>query len=268
MKTLSVVIPCFNEEMGVGKVIDGVPTLKLQDLGYQTEIIVVDNNSKDKTSQVAAAHGAKVFFEKTKGKVPAMMKGFGEATGEIIVTIDGDNTYPSKEIYKVVKEFDGCDLAVGTRFKPLLNIFSLFEPRELPFSRVIANKIGAALGSIILGHRITDVTTGLRAFRSNLLQRLPKIRAKNLDFEAELTARVISNKLKYKEVHITSNPREGHSTLNYFKDAFRFLWAMIVGKYDIGGDSSTQPNIIKSLLTKVLSTRVIETERNTVQEQP
>ena len=111
----------------------------------------------------------------------------------------------------------------------------LFEPRSLQFSRVIANKIGAELGSIILGHRITDVTTGLRAFKSDLLNKIPPIKAKNLDFEAELTARVISNGLIYKEVPITTNPREGHSSLNYFRDAFRFLWAMIVGKHDIGG---------------------------------
>ena len=110
-----------------------------------------------------------------------------------------------------------------------------FHTREQQFSRVIANKIGAELGSIILGHRITDVTTGLRAFKSDLLGKIPPIKAKNLDFEAELTARVISNGLIYKEVRITSNSREGHSSLNIFKDSFRFLWAMIVGKYDIGG---------------------------------
>jgi len=239
MKKISIVIPCYSEEKGIGKVIDGVPKDRLKELGYETEIIVIDNNSKDKTSEVAKAHGATVYFEKIQGKVAAMKKGFKEATGEIFVTIDGDNTYPSREIPSLIRAFDGSDLVTGSRFNSVWNLLRLFEPRELPFQRVIANKIGAEIGSIILGHRITDVTTGLRAFKSDLLNRVPPIKAKNLDFEAELTARVISNGLIYKEVRITSNSREGHSSLNYFKDAFRFLWAIIVGKFDIGGSKQS-----------------------------
>ncbi len=245
VKKITVIIPCYNEEKGIGKVIDGVPKDRLKELGYETEIIVVDNNSKDKTSVVAKAHGATVYFEKTQGKVAAMKKGFKEANGEIIVTIDGDNTYPSREISTLIQAFDGNDIVIGSRFNSVWNLRRLFEPRGLQFSRVIANKIGAELGSIILGHRISDVTTGLRAFKSDLLDRIPPIKAKNLDFEAELTARVISNGLIYKEVPITTNPREGHSSLNYFRDAFRFLWAMIVGKHNIGGSNqaSLSPNL-------------------------
>jgi len=242
IKKITILIPCYNEEKGVGKVIDGVPKDRLKELGYETEIIVIDNNSKDKTMEVAKAHGATVYFEKIQGKVAALKKGFEEATGEIIVTIDGDNTYPSREIPTLIRVFDGSDLVIGSRFNSVWNLPQLFKPREQQFSRVIANKIGAELGSIILGHRITDVTTGLRAFKRDLLGKIPSIKAKGLDFEAELTARVISNGLIYKEVRITSNSREGHSSLNIFKDSFRFLWAMIVGKYDIGGSKQVSFN--------------------------
>jgi glycosyltransferase involved in cell wall biosynthesis len=242
VKKITVIIPCYNEEKGIGKVIDGVPKDRLKELGYETEIIVIDNNSKDRTTEVAKAHGATVYFEKIQGKVAAMKKGFKEAAGEIIVTIDGDNTYPSSEISTLIHAFDGNDIVIGSRFNSVWNLSRLFEPRSLQFSRVIANKIGAELGSIILGRRITDVTTGLRAFKSDLLNKIPSIKAKNLDFEAELTARVISNGFIYKEVRITSNSREGHSSLNYFKDAFRFLWAMIVGKHNIGGSNQVSIN--------------------------
>lgn len=247
MKKLSIIIPCYNEEKGICKVIGGIPKKKLRELGYKTEIIVIDNNSKDKTSEVAKTMGGvKVLFEKKQGKVPAMMKGFKYATGEIFVTIDGDNTYPSHEIPTLIRSFDGIDLVVGSRFNSIWNIRRLMAPRAMPFQRVIANKVGAEMGSIILGHRITDVTTGLRAFKSDLLNRVPPIKAKNLDFEAELTARVIANGLIYKEVRITSNPREGHSSLNYFRDAFRFLWAMIVGKYNLG--ATTQKLVLKKII--------------------
>jgi glycosyltransferase involved in cell wall biosynthesis len=249
MKKISIIIPCYNEEKGIEKVISDIPKKKLLELGYEIEIIVIDNNSKDKTSEVAKSYGVNVLFEKKQGKVPAMMKGFKFATGEIFVTIDGDNTYPSHEIPTLIRAFDGVDLVVGSRFNSIWNIRRLIEPREMPFQRVFANKVGAEMGSIILSHRITDVTSGLRAFRSDLLSRIPPIKAKGLDFEAELTARIIANGLKYKEVRITSNAREGHSSLNYFVDAFKFLWAMIVGKYNLGA-TRQKTHFAKSIYPK------------------
>jgi len=231
MKKITVLIPCYNEEKGVGKVIDSIPKDDLKKLGYSTEVLVVDNNSKDKTSEVARKHGAKVIFESKQGKTFALKTGFKKAKGNYIVTIDGDNTYPAKEILKLVKTINGNDLVVGTRFDSLWKFSKILQPRELAFQRVFANKVGAELGSIIIGHRITDVTTGLRLFKKELLNKIPEIKAKGLDFEAELTSRVISNGLKYKEVKIETNFREGNSSLQYFRDAFRFLWAMIKGRF-------------------------------------
>lgn len=231
MKKITILIPCYDEEKGIGKVIDGVPIEKLAHLGYQTEIIVIDNNSSDQTVKIAKEKGARVVSEKKQGKAFALETGFKAARGEIIVTIDGDNTYPPQEIPNLVENIDGADLVVGTRFDVIWKISKIFIPRELSFPRVLANKVGAWMGSVILGHRITDVTTGLRAFKKDLLRKIPPIKARNLDFEAELTARVISNDLQYREVKIKSNFREGHSSLQYFRDAFRFLWAMIRGKY-------------------------------------
>ena len=230
-KKITVLIPCYNEEKGLKKLIPAIPVKQLKKIGYDTEILVVDNNSRDKTSQIARKLGARVLFQKKQGKTYALEAGFKAAKGEILVTIDGDNTYPAKEIFNLVNKINGADLVVGTRFQKIWKISKILEPRRLSFARVFANKVGAEMGSIILGHRITDVTTGLRAFKKDLLKKIPKIKARGLDFEAELTARVISNHLKYKEVSIKTNFREGHSSLNYFRDAFRFLWAMIRGKY-------------------------------------
>jgi glycosyltransferase involved in cell wall biosynthesis len=231
MKKITILIPCYNEEKGIGKVLDSIPYDKLKKLGYKAEALVVDNNSKDNTSKVAKSKGARVVFQKKQGKRYALDLGFKEARGEYIVTIDGDNTYPSSEIPKLMKEINGYDLLVGSRFDTIWKFHKMLQPRELAFPRVFANKVGAEMGSIILGKRITDVTTGMRVFKKNLLKRIPKIKAKNLDFEAEMTARVISNGLKYGEVKIETNFREGHSSLQYFRDAFRFLWAMIRGRW-------------------------------------
>lgn len=232
MKKITVLIPCYNEERGIGKVIESIPVEKLASLGYATEIIVINNNSTDQTMEVAKKHGVKVIEEKKQGKAFALEAGFKAARGEIIVTIDGDNTYPPQEIPNLIKNINGADLVVGTRFDTIWKISKIFIPRELSFPRVLANKVGAWIGSVILGQRITDVSTGLRAFRKDLLKKIPQVKARNLDFEAELTARVISNGLKYKEIKIMSNFREGHSSLQYFRDAFRFLRAMIVGRFN------------------------------------
>lgn len=144
--------------------------------------------------------------------------------------IDGDNTYPPQEIPKLIKKIGKYDLVVGTRFESIWNFKKFTEPKELVFKRVIANKVGAQLGSIILGHRITDVTSGLRVFRKDIFKKILPIKAKSLDFEAELTARVIAHGLSYKEVKTITNFRDGNSSLNYCVDAFRFLWAMTRGK--------------------------------------
>lgn len=231
MKKITVVIPCYNEETGLSKVIKDIPKEKLKELGYDVEVLVVDNNSSDNTHMVAVNNGTRVIFEGKQGKRYAFDLGFKEAEGDYIVTIDGDNTYPPREIVKLVEKINGNDLVIGTRFDSIWNLKKLFVPRELPFSRVIANKVGALLGTIILTKKITDVTTGLRLFKKDIFERIPVIKAKNLDFEAEFTARVISNKLKYVEVKTETNFREGNSSLQYFRDAFRFLWAMIRGRF-------------------------------------
>lgn len=231
MKKITIIIPCYNEEKGIGKVIKDIPKEKLKKLGYETEVLVIDNNSSDNTAKVAKKLGARVVFEKKQGKAFALKTAFKEAKGDLLATIDGDNTYPPKEIPKLVKKINGIDLVVGTRFDSIWNIKKIHYPKELGFHRVLANKVGAEMGSIILGHRITDVTTGLRVFKKCLIKKIPEIKAKNLDFEAELTARVISNGHRYAEVKTETNFREGNSSLQYFRDAFRFLWAMIRGRY-------------------------------------
>ena len=76
MKKITVLIPCYNEEKGIGKVIDGVPIKKLSHLGYQTEIIVINNNSSDRTIKVALEKGAKIVSEKKQGKGKPEMLAF------------------------------------------------------------------------------------------------------------------------------------------------------------------------------------------------
>ncbi len=104
MKKVTVLIPCHNEEVGIGKVVKSIPVDYLRRMGLKTEIYVIDNNSTDKTVQVAKEAGANVIYERNKGKGNAMLLGFRKfpKDSDYVVMMDGDNTYKGQEIYRLL----------------------------------------------------------------------------------------------------------------------------------------------------------------------
>jgi glycosyltransferase involved in cell wall biosynthesis len=94
MKKISIVIPALNEETGLGPVLREIPISTIKQMGYETEILVVDNGSTDRTPHIAREHGATVIFQPLRGYGNAYKAGFAHASGEIIATGDADFTYP------------------------------------------------------------------------------------------------------------------------------------------------------------------------------
>src|SRR5258708_26029733 len=94
---VTILIPCHNEEKGIGSVIDGIPLRLLNKLGYDTEVIVINNNSTDRTAQIAEKRNARVIVEEKKGKGNAIKTGFNSVSPDTayVVMLDGDNTYKS-----------------------------------------------------------------------------------------------------------------------------------------------------------------------------
>src|SRR4051812_45595990 len=113
--TVSVVIPCFNEEKGIAAVLRTMPT-------YVDEVVVIDNNSTDDTAAIARQMNARVVFENKKGYGNAYQAGLPQATGDIIATVDGDGTYPSSSIGPIVDYMlqHKLDFVSASRF-PLQN---------------------------------------------------------------------------------------------------------------------------------------------------
>jgi cellulose synthase/poly-beta-1,6-N-acetylglucosamine synthase-like glycosyltransferase len=105
LKKITILVPCYNEERGIGKVIDNVPNGKLANLGYRTEVIVIDNNSTDNTIEVALEKGSKVVSEKNQGKGNAIRTGFKIISDDTkyVIMLDGDNTYKSNEIPRLIE---------------------------------------------------------------------------------------------------------------------------------------------------------------------
>ncbi|MCX6803759.1 MAG: glycosyltransferase family 2 protein [Candidatus Diapherotrites archaeon] len=217
---ISIVIPAYNEEKGINEVIWRCKKI----LRSGDEIIVVSDGSKDKTAQIAKKTGVKVIdYKINKGKAGAMKEGFKIAKNEAIVTIDADCTYPPEKIPELIKALNNSDLVVGTRFRR-------DWPKDIPWHRVMANKLGALTASIILTRKVTDVTSGMRAFRKELIKNM-SIHAKGLDFEAEFTAKAISKGYRYCEVKIKADERKGSSSLRFFRDIWRFFIAILRGKF-------------------------------------
>jgi len=225
----SIVIPAFNEEEALSELVD-----RTLASNPDAEIILVDDGSVDGTwaimSALADDSRVRAFRHQTnKGKTQALKTGYLNANTETLVTIDADMSYPPECIPRLVATFDqGYDMVIGSR---LLNGI----PKETSLVRSFANIIGALIASVVLNRRITDLTTGLRVFNTRVGSL--EMKARNLDYEAELTSRVIANKMRYAEVAIAIEPRIGKSKLKLFQNCYLFMKAVFVGKYSQKVDS-------------------------------
>lgn len=222
-KNCSIVIPAFNEEAAI------VETVKRTLASNpHAELILVDDGSTDGTwrhmEELMDGGTVRAFrHRKNKGKAYALKTGYLHATTDAIVTIDADLTYPPESIPVLIEKFNqGYDMVVGTRFK---NGF----PKNASFFKSLANITGSFIASVILRHRITDLSTGLRVINKKVA--FLEIRAHNLEYEAELTSRVITNKMPYAEVPITVERRVGSSKLKFVQNCYLFMKAVIVGRY-------------------------------------
>jgi len=219
----SIVIPAYNEEEALRDLIS-----RALATNPDAEVILVDDGSADGTWNIMNAWADKdrvraFRHQANKGKAHALKTGYLNARAKTIVTIDADMSYPPESIPELVSTFDqGYDMVIGSRF---LNGI----PKETSLIRSLANIIGALIASAVLNRRITDLTTGLRVFNKKVA--FLEMKANNLDYEAELTSRVISNKMRYAEVPIAIEPRVGKSKLKFFKNCYLFMRAVFVGKF-------------------------------------
>ena len=218
MKT-SLVIPAYNEEKGL-------PLVVQEYMNSVDEIIIVDDGSKDGTFHAAnalAGGNVCVFHHKTnKGKVAALRTGIEHATGDIIIFIDADCTYPAKYVPDLVCEIEkGSDLALGARIQARENI---------PAFNRLGNSIFSFLATYISCIRIKDSQTGMRAFRREMFGKLD-VKAKGLEFETKMTVRAAKLGYKIVEVPIEYRERVGVPKLNPIKDGARMLTALLSVAY-------------------------------------
>jgi glycosyltransferase involved in cell wall biosynthesis len=217
---ISVVIPCYNEEDGIQSVIESMPPCV-------DEVVVVDNNSTDRTGEIARTLGAKVVFQPRKGYGAAYQAGLPAATGDVIATLDGDGTYPADEISMLVDALEDrrLDFISGSRF-PLRN------PGAMNFSNKVGNMVLTIATAMLWFKPLKDSQSGMWVFRRSILPQL-RLTSDGMPLSEEIKIEAIE-KLgrRFAEVGIDYRPRIGEVKLQKWRDGWRnlsFLFAKRFG---------------------------------------
>ena len=212
---IAVLIPCLNEEITIGKVIDDfrreLPS---------AAIYVFDNCSADATAAVAVEHGAVVIKEPRRGKGFVVDSMFGRIEADLYVMVDGDNTYPADYVHKLLEPLlaGDADMVVGSRFSSYTDkSFHKFHIFGNNLVRLLVNWVGSA--------QLTDIMSGYRAFNHRVVERIPVVSV-GFDVETEMTVQMLYYQLRIVEVNIPyrERPAGSKSKLKTFRDGFRVLW--------------------------------------------
>lgn len=206
----------MNEEGAIGKVVADI-----QRVVPDAEILVVDS-SKDRTPEIAAELGCRVVRQfPPKGYGPAMDRALREASGEVVLTLDCDDTYPTEAIPAFLAKIEeGYDLVDGSRVWR--------RPKAMPFANFIANRVFALTARSLCGIRSTDLHSGMRAYRADMLKQV-QWDPHGPALPVELLLRPYKMGFKVLEIPIDYRERIGTTTLHRWTSTlwtFKRIWRM------------------------------------------
>lgn len=205
MQKLSIIIPAYNEEGTILKVIHSVKKARIK---AEKEIIVIDDCSTDRTKDILKRFNeksVKVFcHKKNEGKGAAIKTGLGIARGDIILIQDADLEYNPEEYQKLLMPIiEGkADVVYGSRLESIRkNLKSMYK------LHYIGNMFLTFVTNLLYGARITDMETGYKVFRKKVVKEI-KLKATRFDFEPEITAKILKKGYKIHEVPISFKGRK------------------------------------------------------------
>jgi glycosyltransferase involved in cell wall biosynthesis len=214
MPRIAVLIPCYNEEKTVAKVVRDFRT-ELP----EADIYVYDNNSSDATSEEAARAGAIVRKESRQGKGYVVRAMFSQIDADIYVMVDGDSTYPADRVHDLISPIwtGEADMVNGSR----LHAGSESRFRQL---NLFGNRLFISLLNLIFKVRLTDLLSGYRAFNRKIVKSLPLL-SRGFEIETELTMKAIERDFRVAEVpvNLTERPEGSSSKIKIVKDGILIL---------------------------------------------
>ena len=214
---IAVLLPCYNEEKAIAKVI-----ADFKKYLPKADIYVYDNNSTDKTAEIAKKAGAIVRFEPCQGKGNVVRRMFADIDADIYVMSDGDETYDIKrapELIKTLKE-NQIDMLVGAR-----------KEKEIECYRAghrLGNVLLTKLVQTFFSHKLKDMLSGYRVFSKRFVKTFPA-QSMGFEIETELTVYALSSKMPIMEVETDyfARPEGSFSKLSTYKDGIRILKTIV-----------------------------------------
>jgi dolichol-phosphate hexosyltransferase len=211
-QAITVIIPCLNEEQGIEKVLRAMPE-------FVDERIVVDNASTDRTSEVAESLGAKVIREDVRGYGRAYKRGFAVATGDLIITLDGDHSYPVDAISYLIEAFLHLDVDFLNASR-----FPVRDSNAMSFKHKVGNLMLSAAMSVLFFRWVRDSQSGMWVFRRSILKEM-KLESDSMAFSEEIKIEVLRNpRLRFGEISIQYSARMGEIKLNPWRDGIHNMW--------------------------------------------
>ena len=216
---ITVIIPCLNEEQGIEQVLSRMPD-------FVDECIVVDNGSTDRTPSVAESFGAFVIREEVRGYGRAYKKGFAEATGDIIVTLDGDHSYPPDAISYLLEAFLHLDVDFLNASR-----FPVRDTKAMSFKHKLGNLALSLATSLIYFRWVRDSQSGMWVFRRSILADM-KLESDGMAFSEEIKIEAIRNRrIRFEEISIQYSSRLGEIKLNPWRDGLHNLWFLVSKRF-------------------------------------
>ena len=215
---VSFLIPAFNEEATIGEVLE-----RIASLGLDAQVVVVDDGSTDRTAAIAETHGATVIRQANAGKGAAIRAAIAVIDGEIAVIQDADMEYDPAEVPELIDPIvrGVADVVYGSRLrggKP---------QRAYLFWHLLGNKFLSLLTCVLYNTTLSDMETGYKAFRSDVLRSLD-LRENHFGLEPEITAKICKRRLRIYELPISYYGRthaEGKKIT--WRDGFRAIWVLL-----------------------------------------
>lgn len=213
--SITVIIPCLNEEQGIEKVLRRMPP-------FVDQVIVVDNGSTDRTSDVARGLGAEVIREDVRGYGRAYKTGFAQATGDIIVTLDGDHSYPPDAISYLIEAFLHLEVDFLNASR-----FPVRDKRAMSFKHKFGNFVLSLAMSLLFFRWVSDSQSGMWVFRRSILNGM-KLESDGMAFSEEIKIEALrSARVRFEEIPVQYSSRLGEIKLNPWRDGCHNLWFLL-----------------------------------------